>query len=237
MRDILFVAFLPITLVLACVVAFLAYTHHYTSKSVRRQIGSLVEQHNLIDHMQSTPAKYTVSCVVVVAVYQILLTVRLGNDDNANDVQVVRAQRDCIIVSAAALCFFLADCQLRTVQEMASLENARAALLRRTEGSAAALASKERECDELRARAAASAEAEAAISELERHKAAIEALRERTTRLMAERDASEASVEALKRQSKGLSDEYSRMLLVNERLENQLADYELVFGDEVKKKK
>ena len=44
-------------------------------------------------------------------------------------------------------------------------------------------------------------------------------------------------LEALKRQSKGLSDEYSRMLLVNERLENKLADYELVFGDEVKKKK
>ena len=43
--------------------------------------------------------------------------------------------------------------------------------------------------------------------------------------------------EALKRQAEGISTEYARLTTQKESLENKLADYELVLGDQVKKSK
>ena len=74
--------------------------------------------------------------------------------------------------------------------------------------------------------------------ELERARQTIATLRERNTALLDEKETASKDVEALKKQAKGLSDEYGRLLMQKESLENKLADYELVFGDgDLKKSK
>ena len=72
--------------------------------------------------------------------------------------------------------------------------------------------------------------------ELERARQTISTLRERNAALLDEKETASKDVEALKKQAKGLSDEYGRLLMQKESLENKLADYELVFGDGAMKK-
>ena len=77
-----------------------------------------------------------------------------------------------------------------------------------------------------------------AEDDLERARQTIATLRERNTALLGEKETASKDVEALKKQAKGLSDEYGRLLMQKESLENKLADYELVFGDgDLKKSK
>ena len=61
--------------------------------------------------------------------------------------------------------------------------------------------------------------------------------KERERALLEEKKSAEKSAEALKKQAKGLADEYGRLLAQKDALENKLADFELVMGDEVKKAK
>jgi len=123
------------------------------------------------------------------------------------------------------------------------------ALAKQAEGASAAFKAASDERDALKAQlksddvpggpAAASEPSSTteAEDELERSKETISKLRERTSTLLGEKDAAEKSVEALKKQAAGLSAEYARVLAQKESLENKLADFELVLGDEVKKSK
>ena len=118
------------------------------------------------------------------------------------------------------------------------------ALAKQAEGASAAYkaACEERDAAQ-KAGAGNAAEAKAAAAEeaakskteaedeLERASETIKTLRDRNTALLAERDAAAKDVEALKKQAKGLSDEYGRLLMQKESLENKLSDYELVFGE------
>ena len=81
----------------------------------------------------------------------------------------------------------------------------------------------------------ASAPLTAAEEELAHERAQCAALRERVATLLKERESANKSVEALKRQAQGLSDEYARLLTHKQTLEDKLSDYELLWGDTMKK--
>mmetsp|Transcript_71288 Transcript_71288/g.141346 ORF Transcript_71288/g.141346 Transcript_71288/m.141346 type:complete len:250 (-) Transcript_71288:381-1130(-) len=76
-----------------------------------------------------------------------------------------------------------------------------------------------------------------AEDELEIANETIDTLRERNTKLIGELDTATKETEAIKRQAEGVTKEYERLMREKESLENKLADFELVLGDEVKKAK
>lgn len=172
-----------------------------------------------------------------------------------------RSQRNALLCGAATLLLLVVWRLFSLLKEVNQLTASKEALTKQAEGAAAAYKSISEECDALKKKGGGAAPTPAAPAksssggtgpssssskkggdgdeedELQRAQATIDALRERNTKLLGERDQAQKDAEALKRQAKGLSDEYARMLAQKESLENKLADFELVLGDEVKKSK
>ena len=160
-----------------------------------------------------------------------------------------RAQRDALCTGAICLLLFVIYRLHALLKEVNQLAATKEALAKQAEGAAAAYkaACEERDvalsgaegkaADREKAREAETAKSQSeAEDELERARQTISTLRERNAALLDEKETASKDVEALKKQAKGLSDEYGRLLMQKESLENKLADYELVFGDGAMKK-
>lgn len=157
------------------------------------------------------------------------------------------AQRDFYLSGFCALLLLVGYRLFLLVKELNQLSATQSALKRQAEGAAAGFkaASEEKErlqraldeaADSLGGSVSVSSGGDAA-DELELARGTIAELRERTKKLLEERDQAAAAGEAMKRQAEGLSTEYGRLMREKESLENKLADFELVCGDEVKKSK
>ena len=157
-----------------------------------------------------------------------------------NEGSLHRAQRDALCGGANVLLLFVVHRLFKLLKEVNQLAATKEALSKQAEGASAAYKAVCAERDE--ARKIRAAEADKTLAETEDElvlaKETIGTLRERNTALMGERDTANKDVEALKKQAKGLADEYGRVLAQKESLEHKLADYELVFGEgEMKKAK
>lgn len=159
-----------------------------------------------------------------------------------------RAQRNALCTGTICLLIFVIHRLHALLKEVNQLSATREALAKQAEGAAAAYKAAceerdaarggaERKESEKKEAADAARERSEAEDELESAKQTIATLRERNSTLLGEKEKAAKDVEALTKQAKGLSDEYARLLMQKESLENKLADYELVFGDDVKKAK
>jgi hypothetical protein len=126
---------------------------------------------------------------------------------------------------AALLCFVTAGLY-ECIDELQKLTSGRVVEGRVVEGDTDtwAAAAHDGTRDALEARAA---ELEARVATLEVGK----------QELSQERDRAMKSAEAIKKQAEGVSTEYARLVREKESLENKLADFELLMGEENKKKK
>jgi len=229
------------------------------SAPTRRGIVRAVEGNALLAPLR-TPAKYCavalaaawVYCLVEMVGAQGKLDAATSGSELRFESALYRAQRNTLLTGGATLLLLVVHRLFVLLKEVNQLTASKEALTKQAEGAAAAYAqlSAEKEAQPKARAEPAPAAAPAADSagkdesmeadgddELARSRATIEALRERNASLLAARDAATADAEALKRQAKGLSDEYARLLAQKESLENKLADFELVLGDEVKKAK
>ena len=227
------------------------------SPGMRRSIVKFIEGSSLLSQLKQ-PAKYFTVALAAVWVYSLVDMVNMqGKLDNATagtelrwNSQLHRAQRNVLLCGTATLLLLVVHRLFNLIKEVNQLSASKEALTKQAEGAAAAYKAMSAEVDALKkggAKPAAPAAAEASApkatadsdegSELEIAREQISKLRARTTSLIAERDQAQKDAEALKKQAKGLSDEYGRLLAQKESLENKLADFELVLGDEVKKSK
>jgi len=230
------------------------------SASTRRVIVRTVEQSSL-SAIARTPSKYVALALTAAWLYslrEVMNTQSRLDVAEASAAETLRlegllhkAQRNTLLCGAAALLLLVCGRLFSLLKEVNQLTATKEALAKQAEGASAAFKVASDERDALKAqlksddvpvpsgKAAASEPSSTteAEDELERSKETISKLRERTSTLIAEKDAAEKSVEALKKQAAGLSAEYARVLAQKESLENKLADFELVLGDEVKKSK
>jgi len=228
------------------------------SASTRRVIVRTVEQSSL-SAIARTPSKYVALALTAAWLYslrEVMNTQSRLDVAEASAAETLRlegllhkAQRNTLLCGAAALLLLVCGRLFSLLKEVNQLTATKEALAKQAEGASAAFKAASDERDALKAQlksddvpggpAAASEPSSTteAEDELERSKETISKLRERTSTLIAEKDAAEKSVEALKKQAAGLSAEYARVLAQKESLENKLADFELVLGDEVKKSK
>ena len=206
-----------------------------------------------------TPAKYFTGALAVgwLATMKEMwkLQEKLERADAATSVkyeaQLFRAQRNVYLCGFSFLLLLLLYRLFSLQREVNRLDATATAMSKQAQGASAAYKALSDEKDALLKAsgaakpAAGTAEPPAAAKqssteaedELEIANAAIEELRERNATLLKAKDAAEKSAEALKRQAEGLSTEYARLSREKESLENKLADYELVMGDQVKKDK
>jgi len=160
--------------------------------------------------------------------------------------QMFQAQRDFCIVGFAALLILVVGRVYQMMKEISSLSASKYALEKQAANASAAykMVQEEKEALEKAAKAKAEAAATAAGAGGDDKEAELDTLRGEKERLLglvkakeAEADSAVASATALKKQAEGLSAEYARVMGEKESLENKLADFELVMGDEAKKKK
>ena len=197
----------------------------------------------------ASPARYLFLSLSVAALYCLLRLARALNAYEAASAaskelhasRLHRAQRDALLCGGATLLLLAGHRLFELHRQVDQLSVSEEALTRQAEGAAAAYAAARDESNALKkARPSAAGASQAGSGEEEELAIAhttIAALRERNSSLLAARDAASKDAEALKRQAKGLSDEYGRLLLQKESLENKLSDFELMFGDDVKKAK
>lgn len=219
--------------------------------STRRTLVRAIDQSSLTAACQGY-IKFIPAAALSAWVYTLLEVTRAQSRlDSAADGASVRhesalhrAQRDALSCGVCALLLFVVHKLFVLLREVNQLTATKEALAKQAEGASAAYkaACEERDAAQ-KAGAGNAAEAKAAAAEeaakskteaedeLERASETIKTLRDRNTALLAERDTAAKDVEALKKQAKGLSDEYGRLLMQKESLENKLSDYELVFGE------
>lgn len=251
--------FLLLLVELALVGAFIAPL----SAPTRRGIVRGIEGTSLLQTLRQ-PAQYFtmalaaawVYCLVDLVSAQNKLDVATSGTELRFESLLYRAQRNTLLTGAATLLLLVVHRLFALLKEVNQLTASKEALTKQAEGAAAAYKVMSAECDALKkggsmpapapepvsnpAKAAADSaggDGEEEEGELARATATITTLRERNTKLIAERDQASKDVEALKKQAKGLSDEYARLLAQKESVENKLADFELIMGDEVKKAK
>ena len=126
------------------------------------------------------------------------------------------------------------------LKKVNKLEATSEALRKQAEGAAAAYKTQAQELDDAKKAAKAASGNKAAEGKAPKGEPAaadVTALQTRLTEAEAARDAALKGAEALKKQAEGLSAEYARLQREKESLENKLADFEMVMGDEVKKSK
>lgn len=170
-----------------------------------------------------------------------------------HDVRQLRAQRSSALCGCALLLMLVIHRLYSLLKESNQLSGSCDALKRQAESASAAYKALSAEKDALEKSGKAMPSSPAAPAEapkreepkpateveeeLAEAKATIDKLRERTQVLLKDRDAAIKDAEALKRQAEGISAEYARLTTQKESLENKLADYELVLGEQVKKSK
>ena len=179
-----------------------------------------------------------------------------------HDVRRLRSQRSALLGGIALLLLLVIWRLFAMLKEVNQLSGSSEALRKQAEGARAAYEALSDEKDALEeellstsldgggratpaaaasrpaeAPAAAAASKSDAEDELERAQMTIAELRERTQKLLTEKESAVKTAEALKKQAEGISTEYARLTTQKESLENKLADYELVLGDQVKKNK
>jgi len=163
------------------------------------------------------------------------------------EARLYRAQRNLLLCSTSVGIVAIIARLMLLLKEVGQLTANKEALAKQSAGAAAAYKAMSEECDALKKLAGdgkggddggSAGTATDAEDELATARATIQTLRERSSKLLDERDAATASAEAMKKQAAGLSQEYARLLAQKESLENKLADYELVFGEggDMKKK-
>ena len=225
--------------------------------STRRGIVRFIEGNSLLSSLRQ-PAFYFTIALGAACVYCLIQMVNVqGKLDSATagtelrwTSQLYRAQRDVLLCGSATLLLLVVHRLFALLKEVNQLSASKEALTKQAEGAAAAYKAMSAEAEALKKGGSAPAAPATAKpkatssdggdeggSELEIAHQQIAKLRERTMVLLGERDQAQKDAEALKRQAMGLSDEYGRLLSQKESLENKLADFELVLGDEVKKSK
>jgi hypothetical protein len=165
--------------------------------------------------------------------------------------RMFRSQRNFYLVGACALLLLVLRRIYTLTKDVHALTATKEALKKQAEGAAAAYkalqADTKKPPADAPAPAAAKGEAVAPATSDKKDAASDESrdtLREEVASLQsalseaeAQRDTANKSAEALKRQAEGLSTEYARLTREKEKLENRLSDFELLMGDEAKKKR
>jgi len=169
------------------------------------------------------------------------------------EVRLFRSQRNVYISGFAFLLLLVIYRLYKQLREVNQLTATRESLTRQAEGAVAAYKALAESKDALEKAAkengSSSSSGEATKKpaepaqktevedELELANETIDVLRERNTKLVGDLEKANKDAEALKRQAEGLSTEYARLTREKESLENKLADFELVLGEQVKKSK
>ena len=215
------------------------------SPTTRRGLTRSIESSEVLTKARN-PAIYFTAALGFAAVYCLLDVVRAQKNFDAAtsgtelrfESLLHRAQRNTLLTGGATLLLLVVHRLFALIKEVNQLTASKEALMKQAEGAAAAYKAASAEVEALKKgpvkKAAGDDDPE---DELARAKEVIATLRERTQKLMAEKEAATKDAEALKKQAKGLSDEYGRLLAQKESLENKLADFELILGDDLKKSK
>ena len=147
-----------------------------------------------------------------------------------------RAQRNFYLTGFCMVQLLVISRIYQLLKQVNKLEATQLALKKQAEGAAAAYkqVSQEKEAAAKKSPAPAKAAEEDAAAGAAK---ADEALRAKLKEAEAARDSALKGAEALKKQSEGLSAEYARLQKEKESLENKLADFEMLMGDEAKKAK
>lgn len=153
--------------------------------------------------------------------------------------RMFRAQRNFYLTGFCMVLLLVIGRVYELLKKVNKLEATSEALRKQAEGAAAAYKAQVQELDEAKKKAKATEPkaGEGAKDGSGPAEADVGALQARLAEAEAARDAALKGAEALKKQAEGLSTEYARLQREKESLENKLADFEMVMGDEVKKAK